>query len=930
MDEKLRILIQAEINDAKSKISEVKNEIDSLEAKEEEHAEKSNTNWLKSIVSTAAVIAAIKKIGDAVVGITKEVVSAYGEYEQLTGGVEKLFGESAGVIEHYASNAYKTAQMSANDYMSTVTSFSASLINSLGGNTLEATRYADQAIKDMADNANTFGTSMESIQNAYQGFAKQNYTMLDNLKLGYGGTKTEMERLLADANKINKQMGINTNYTIDSFADVTAAIHVIQQNMKITGTTAKEASQTIEGSFNSAKAAIENLFTGLGDSTAEVRDIASDALDAVDDYLDNLGEVIETVKDNAPEVIDAIQEQLPELMDTVTGMLNDLVDIGFELIGGFIESLPEMLSHIPDIVGNVAENAVTLVIETVTNLPSILSGIFETIGETVASVFEGITRGIGEAFGSDSLQAAYEFRDSLDGISLETERLNESIAELSENRDKAYAQMEAEVAIYETIRDRLIEYTDEQGHVKEGYENEVQQLIALASQYGINIEYVDGQIVKRGDLIESIGATIESIKAECLAEIERQNMLQALTLEMEAKRQVAEATQKYYAEMEAAAKAEAAGDTWAASEHKRNADELATVISERTNSYIEACKEEELASYNLAQVASGNLDNLASTFEETGVRQEDVINKGKEMLSGYREHNDLEIDKMVAASRRHGDDTVKSYEGMQHSIDTTMDGILETTGLSMEEIEELQKKKFEEMAKDAESGGNDIVKGIAKALDEGKITYKQAMDILAITGQNQFQSTNDSHSPSRVYEGFGRDIVQGLTNGIYNGQSGAVNAISNLAWNMISTAKSVLGIASPSKVFREMGLYSDEGLELGLRDGLPDLVSTLDYISNEMTGAFSPDLSIDTTTLDKISAMDGASIDSSFDLNNSYNSTLINSNSEVVNAIIQMAVDIVTAIENKDTTLDGEVLFNNVVDRNNSQVMNTGLSPLMV
>ena len=189
------------------------------------------------LVGTGAVVA-------AGIGLVKQVSDSYGQLQQSIGGIETLFGESAQKVINNANNAYKTAGMSANDYMQQVTSFSASLLQSLGGDTEKAANSADMAIRDMSDNANKMGTSMEMITNAYQGFSKQNYTMLDNLKLGYGGTKTEMERLLADAEKIG---GIK--YDISSLDDVYQAIHVIQGELGITGTTALEAGETIEGSF---------------------------------------------------------------------------------------------------------------------------------------------------------------------------------------------------------------------------------------------------------------------------------------------------------------------------------------------------------------------------------------------------------------------------------------------------------------------------------------------------------------------------------------------------------------------------------------------------------------------------------------------------------------------------------------------------------
>lgn len=206
----------------------------------------------------------------AVIKIGKDAISAYGDYEQLVGGVETLFKDSSDTVIQNAANAYKTAGMSANEYMETVTSFSASLLQSVGGDTVKAAEQADTAIRDMSDNANKMGTSMEAIQNAYQGFAKQNYTMLDNLKLGYGGTKEEMERLLEDASKLS---GIE--YDISSYSDIVDAIHIVQNEMGITGTTAKEASTTIQGSISSMKGAWQNLLTGLTDENQNINTLVT-------------------------------------------------------------------------------------------------------------------------------------------------------------------------------------------------------------------------------------------------------------------------------------------------------------------------------------------------------------------------------------------------------------------------------------------------------------------------------------------------------------------------------------------------------------------------------------------------------------------------------------------------------------------------------
>ena len=277
------------------------------------------------------------KIGGAAVGVattgilalTKNAVESYAEYEQLVGGVETLFKNSSDKVKKYADEAYKTAGLSANDYMSTVTSFSASLLQSLGDDTEAAAEYADMAIIDMADNANKMGTSMEMIQNAYQGFAKQNYTMLDNLKLGYGGTKKEMERLIKDANRVKKANGEMADLSIDSFADITEAIHIVQTEMGITGTTAQEAGSTVQGSIGSMKSAWENLVTSIANDDADlesaidnlVKTIVGDGTEGNGGVIGNLLPKIETALGGIATVIEhlapVISEAIPVLVETV-------------------------------------------------------------------------------------------------------------------------------------------------------------------------------------------------------------------------------------------------------------------------------------------------------------------------------------------------------------------------------------------------------------------------------------------------------------------------------------------------------------------------------------------------------------------------------------------------------------------------------------
>jgi len=335
----------------------------------------------------AAMAAATAAAAAAAVKLGKEVITAYADYEQLVGGVETLFKDSADVVKDYAANAYKTAGLSANEYMETVTGFSASLISSLGGDTAKAAEYADMAITDMSDNANKMGSDIESLQNAYAGFAKQQYNMLDNLKLGYGGTKSEMERLLADAQAIS---GIE--YNIDSYADVIAAIHVIQESMDITGTTAKEAEHTISGSIAALQSAIQNLVAGLGDADADIEMLCGNVAEAFTNVLNNITPIVENLIAALPTAMDALLsaagELLPMILEAVTGLISQVLET--------------MLTMLPELIPAVVETLMTLVDTIIENLPlfveaamqivtSLVSGIGQALPELIPAAVEAVT-----------------------------------------------------------------------------------------------------------------------------------------------------------------------------------------------------------------------------------------------------------------------------------------------------------------------------------------------------------------------------------------------------------------------------------------------------------------------------------------------------------------------------------------------------------
>lgn len=400
---------------------------------------KGNFSKLGNVAKTAlkGATVAVGAVATAFTGLVTASVNARGELEQQIGGIETLFanelGDASETVIKNANNAYKTAGMSATEYMSTATSFAASLLQSLGKDTAKAAEVTDMAITDMSDNANKMGTSMESIQYAYQGFAKQNYTMLDNLKLGYGGTKEEMERLLADAQKLT-----GVKYDISNLSDVYNAIHVIQGELGITGTTAKEAAETLQGSMASMKASWQNFLSGSGD-LSQVVDTATDVVKNVIRIVNEaIPQIIESISTSLPELLKLGQDTLgqfatgivtylPNLMSTagqiitqlitgigqtlpqlipqaveciitiVTGLLDNidkLIDAGIQLImglaDGLIEAVPKLIEALPTIIqkliSGVIENAPKLIEAGVQLVLSLASGLIQAIPQLVMAI----------------------------------------------------------------------------------------------------------------------------------------------------------------------------------------------------------------------------------------------------------------------------------------------------------------------------------------------------------------------------------------------------------------------------------------------------------------------------------------------------------------------------------------------------------------
>lgn len=452
---------QEQLNKATASLNKMQNELRDTSRGVEDLGEDMNVgkskalsfgDMLKANVASAAIVAGIKAVASAIkeaasalADLGKQSIMGFAEQEQLIGGVDTLFKESSAQVQQYANEAYKTAGLSANEYMETVTSFSASLLQSMGGDTQAAAEKANRAITDMSDNANKMGTDMTSIQNAYQGFAKQNYTMLDNLKLGYGGTKQEMERLLADAEKFS---GIK--YDISSYADIVDAIHVVQTEMGITGTTAKEAATTIQGSSAAMKSAWSNLLTGMSNENLNLDKLVQNVIDSVNTFADNLiprlqimlprfaeglnrlvtglipyvgpalelllpslvqgiGGLVSGIVQALPAAVEAITAVIPMLVEQLTILLPQIISAGVEIIAalasGIGENLPTLIPAVVDAIITITEGlldhidlliiaAGQLIVGLAKGLIAAIPRLIERLPEIISAIVNGLLKGL--------------------------------------------------------------------------------------------------------------------------------------------------------------------------------------------------------------------------------------------------------------------------------------------------------------------------------------------------------------------------------------------------------------------------------------------------------------------------------------------------------------------------------------------------------
>lgn len=723
-----------------------------------------------AVKALAAVTAAAAAAFGAVV---KQSVEDYSDYEQLVGGVETLFKSSSDKVVAYANNAYKTAGMSANEYMETVTSFSASLLQGLGGDTEAASVIADQAITDMSDNANKMGTDMEMIQNAYQGFAKQNYTMLDNLKLGYGGTAGEMARLINDSGVLGDTMKV-TEQTVNevSFDKMIEAIHVVQTNMGITGTTAKEASETIQGSVSAMRAAWKNFTTGMADDTQDFDTLVDNVVDSVDTVADN---VIPRIQKLLPRLTQGLSDLTQRLSSKIPGLLSKVLPsfirsttkIVQNIAGTLTKSIPVIIDAASELFSGVVRAIPGVAKEVLKNMPKIIKAVVDGLWNGVKSIVETVQ----DIFGATH-EAVYEAKISLEEAAASVTSFSDAIGAAQPN-----------ISDLNTLLSSTGKTVGDLDSQIETEANAINRIFAAALEEGRALRQTElDEIAQHYD-------NLRELEAEKLGIAQQQQAALVQAIQLEKNQITQEGMAQYISNIQAAY-------------------EQATEL-EKTN-YLN-----ELALIQNQYQVEGSL-----TEQEYQKRLEEA----KTHHDAMQAQNDQYQQEALAALSDNAAATISSeqstYGELQGIVSQYYAERNNTAGKSQAELLELY-QSVQAVANEYALAAAGLTEG---QLEAGNATLTTLSMLVEGGGQLSDSAKTSVENMLAAFdglpdemEGTGKDALLGLTAGLDDTIPGLEDTSEMSAQSIVDAIKSYLGIASPSKVLRQMGQYAGEGLENGLR-----------------------------------------------------------------------------------------------------------------
>lgn len=770
-------------------------------------------------------ITGLKKLGSAVVSVGKDAIESYANYEQLVGGVETLFKDSAKQVENYANIAYKTAGLSANQYMETVTSFSASLLQGLGNDTKKAAEIADMAIIDMSDNANKMGTSMEMIQNAYQGFAKQNYTMLDNLKLGYGGSASEMARLVKESGVLGKAGEDLTAKNLKqkvSFDQIVKAIHTVQERMGITGTTSKEAASTIEGSVNSMKASWKNLLTAIANDNGDLKKSVNEFVDSTITAGKNLVPRVKVVIDGIKKLINSLitevfprlKKEIPQLaplIDTFQWFIDNkslVIGAVTAMIGAFaankILSFTKGLSDTGRMIleiakgttlattattlnttaeaantaGKIAATGATGALTAATNL---LNAAWKAnpVGIVVAalSALVGVI-GIFISKSKEATNAQNEQNKALEESTKKVKETSDAYDDLRESQQKQVNAGMTEISHYQSLYSELQGIVDQNGKVKKGYEARASFITStLANALGIEIKNVDGVIKGYDKLRSTIDDVMQKKKAQIVLDSQE-------TLYKQAIEGQAEALKNYAAVQEQL------------NQKKTRSKELEDELIQ---------KQQELAKAQEMPLGAGQQLLTQLDFEIRGIKAKIDANneqtqnlqknydQQKELLSKYAFDIGQYETNMVAMHEGNYQkmsnvnwDLVKNYKDAGEAEKQILQEQIKSTQANLNLLKDLKKKSgsdiYNQQIKDAENQ----LKAQKEAMKKYEAATKEGLDATKVQWNNGLDKILSEITGADIkFKEDGKNNVQMYVNGVKQGEPKSKEAMANLVSNTI-------------------------------------------------------------------------------------------------------------------------------------------------
>ena len=931
------------LNKAETDLVKTAKQMDNLGKESEETGKKMEKagegfTVFKGIVSNLATkaitgaINAMKNLASITIDIGKQALQSYAEYEQLVGGVETLFKDSAKEVQNYANNAYKTAGLSANQYMETVTSFSASLLQGLNGDTAKTAKIADMAITDMADNANKMGTSMEMIQNAYQGFAKQNYTMLDNLKLGYGGTKTEMVRLINDSKILNHEIKNLDDITFDQIIE---AIHVVQTNIGITGTTAKEAEKTIQGSVASMKSAWQNLLTGIADDNQDFGKLVDNFVDSVitagENIVPRVKKIVEGVKkligSLVTQVFPKLKKEIPELKpiievfewfiknkDKVVNAVKLMVTaFAVNKIAQFTKSLTGLNTFIVEL------TASTLASKTATDLDTASQGantLAKTAGVGATNLLTASTKALNAVWESNPIglvitavvaliaimnklneknkELLETEKANLDAIKQETQKVKDAKAsyeELAQAKQDSINVGMTELSNYQELYRELETLVDENGQVKEGYEQRASFITStLKDALGIEIEYTDGVIQNYGELRDSIQQVIDKKKAQIILDSQQEQYTEAINNQGEAVRTLTDLEKQLATEKGRKAEIDQAiidaqnsyndmlqvggiisarmakKDLETAQERKiayeQGVRDLESSISQQKQLIGQYAYDVNQYETNMALAHEGNYDQMSTvtwnyvkdfstaTDAEKAMLQDKVNNTQKtiDVLKEVRtEANATEIDAEIAKNERLLTEQQKALDDYLAQTTSTLNDVeLEWSDSLDDQLSEITGSKVE--FKDA---GNGQVQAYVDGVKVGEPKSKEEMAKMTTEAINEISKQETGATTA------GENFIAGINRGITNREGTVFATVRDFGSRLLSNLKASLKEQSPSKATKQMGQYLLEGLGLGIKSEQKGILSQVANLGKSIISTFD-----DSITSDAISSNLSAQIQS--------------------------------------------------------------------